>query len=210
MAVKIKFAGPAAFKGTLGRKLLLGAGLAAGVVFLICAGIFGLYYIKYGRIVDQRMEKPLFTATAKIYAAPPELRPGQKFNAHYIAQELRSAGYSVEGEGKASPMGTFSEGPESLTVHPGAQSYHAPEGATITFDSGAISAITGDKGQQLSAYELEPLLITDLSDQNRSKRRLLTYDQIPHNLVNAVVAIEDRRFFYARRRRLHPAGGRAA
>jgi penicillin-binding protein 1B len=195
LAVKIKFAGPAAFKGSLGRKLLLGAGLAVAACFVLFACVFGFYYIKYGRIVDQRLEKPLFAATAKIYAAPSELRPGQKFSAHYIAQELRTAGYTIQGEGKASPMGTFSEGPESLTVHPGPQSYHAPEGATITFDNGAISAITGDQGQQLAAYELEPLLITDLSDQNRSKRRLLTYDEIPHNLVNAVVAIEDRRFF---------------
>ena len=195
MAVKIKFAGPAAFRGSLGRKMLLGAGLAVGVLFLLGACVFGFYYIKYGHIVDQRLEKPLFAATAKIYAAPPELRPGQKFTAHYIAQELRDAGYSVNGDGKVSPMGTFTEGPESLTVHPGPQSYHAPEGATITFDNGAISQITGDQGQQLAAYELEPLLITDLSDATRSKRRLVTYEEIPHNLVNAVVAIEDRRFF---------------
>jgi penicillin-binding protein 1B len=195
LAVKIKFAGPVAGTGNLGRKLLLGAGLAVAACFVIFACVFGFYYVKYSKIVDQRLEKPLFTATAKIYAAPAELRPGQKFTAHYIAQQLRNAGYSSEGDAKNSPMGSYSEGPESITVHPGAQSYHAPEGATITFDGGAISQITGDKGQQLAAYELEPLLITDLSDANRSKRRLVTYDQLPHNLVNAVVAIEDRRFF---------------
>ena len=43
------------------------------------------------------------------------------------------------------------------------------------------------KGQPLSSYELEPLLITGLSDDaNRTKRRLLTYDEIPPNLVQAV------------------------
>jgi penicillin-binding protein 1B len=43
---------------------------------------------------------------------------------------------------------------------------------------------------------LEPLLITGLSDDpNRTKRRLLTYEEIPPNLVQAVLAIEDRRFF---------------
>jgi penicillin-binding protein 1B len=195
LAVKIKFAGPAVGAGSLGRKLLLGAGIALAGCFLIFACVFSFYYIKYSKIVDQRLEKPLFTATAKIYAAPAELRPGQKFTAHYIAQQLRNAGYSSEGDAKNAPMGTYSEGPESITVHPGPQSYHAPEGATITFDGGSITQITGDQGQQLAAYELEPLLITDLSDANRSKRRLVTYDELPHNLVNAVVAIEDRRFF---------------
>ena len=59
-----------------------------------------------------------------------------------------------------------------------------------------VNSISDDHGQPLSSYELEPLLITGLSeDANRTKRRLLTYDEIPKNLVNAVVAIEDRRFF---------------
>ncbi len=39
-------------------------------------------------------------------------------------------------------------------------------------------------------------MITGLSDDsNRTKRRLLTYNEIPQNLVQAVMAIEDRRFF---------------
>jgi penicillin-binding protein 1B len=58
-----------------------------------------------------------------------------------------------------------------------------------------ISQITGENGQQLSAYELEPLLVTDLSDQSRAKRRLVTYDELPKTMVQAVTSIEDRRFF---------------
>ena len=61
---------------------------------------------------------------------------------------------------------------------------------------GEVDSITDDHGQSLSSYELEPLLITGLSeDANRTKRRLLTYDEIPPNLVQAVLAIEDRKFF---------------
>jgi penicillin-binding protein 1B len=195
LAVKIKFAPQAQGKPISSRSILLISGAAVAASFLIFAAVFGFYYVKYRHIVDERLEKPLFENTAKIYAAPQELRPGQKFTASFIAQELRSGGYSIQGNGSAAPMGTFSEGPESITVHPGPQSYHAPDGATITFDHGAISQITGDNGQQLAAYELEPLLITDLSDQNRAKRRLVTYNEIPHNLVAAVTAIEDRRFF---------------
>ena len=59
-----------------------------------------------------------------------------------------------------------------------------------------MESITDDHGQQLSSYELEPLLITGLSeDANRTKRRLVTYDEMPPNLIQAVLAIEDRRFF---------------
>ena len=176
------------------QQLLLIGGAAIGACFLIFACVFAFYYVKYRHIVDERLEKPLFENVAKIYAAPQELRPGQKFTADFIAQELQSAGYSIQGEGKASPMGTYSEGPESITVHPGPESYHAPDSATITFDNGVITQISGDQGQ-LSAYELEPLLITDLSDQKRAKRRLITYNQIPKVVVQAVTAIEDKRYF---------------
>jgi len=164
LAVRIKFAGGAAGQAALGRKVLVVAGLAVAGCFVIFACVFGFYYFKYQRIVDERLEKPLFAATAKIYGAPAELRPGQKFTVQYIAQQLRTAGYSSEGDGKNAAIGSYSASPESITIHPGPESYHAPEGATITLDNGAISQITGDKGQQLAAYELEPTLITDLSD----------------------------------------------
>jgi len=195
LAVKIKFAPRTQGSLSLKYQLLLVAGAVIAAGFLLFACVFGFYYIKYQHIVDERLEKPLFENTAKIYAAPQELRPGQKFTADSIAQQLRDAGYSVEGVGKASAMGTFAEGPNTITIHPGPESYHAPDGATVTIDKGVISQLTGDNGQQLAAYQLEPLLITDLSDQNRAKRRLLTYDQIPKVVVQAVTSIEDRRYF---------------
>jgi penicillin-binding protein 1B len=167
-----------------------------GVVLLVFVSVFGFYWFKYKTIVDQRLTQPLFENTAKIYAAPREVRPGQKLTAHSVAQELRDAGYSEDGAGAQSPMGHFSESGDSITVHPGPQSYHSEDGATITFESGKVSQIAGDGNVNLNAYELEPLLITGLSeDKSRTKRRLVTYDELPQNLVHAVISIEDRRFF---------------
>jgi penicillin-binding protein 1B len=84
---------------------------------------------------------------------------------------------------------------ESITVNPGPESFHSEDPATIRINDGEVSTIVDGNGHALASYELEPLLITDLSDANRAKRRLITYDEIPQNLVHAVVAIEDRRFF---------------
>jgi penicillin-binding protein 1B len=109
LAVKIKFAPLKQGTPHLRRNLLLIGGAVIVVCFAIAASVFGVYYVKYQHIVDQRLEKPLFENTAKVYAAPQELRPGQKFTADSIAQELRNAGYSVDGHGSAAPMGTYSE-----------------------------------------------------------------------------------------------------
>ncbi len=173
----------------------MAAGASVALVFLIGFSIFGFYYFKYKHIVDDRLEKPLFANTAKVYAAPREVRPGQKLTAHFLAQQLREAGYS-DGSSGTSQLGRFSEGAGSITIHPGPQSFHAQDGATISFSDGLVSQITGDSGQALAAYDLEPTLITGLSeDANRTKRRIVTYDQLPRYLVPAVSAIEDRRFF---------------
>src|SRR5579859_2085612 len=93
-------------------------------------------------------------------------------------------------------MGTYREGEGTITVYPGPQSYHAQDSATIHVSSGVVDTITDDHNQPLASYELEPVMITGLSeDANRTKRRLVNYDEIPQNLVQAVLAIEDRRFF---------------
>jgi penicillin-binding protein 1B len=183
-------------------KLSFSSWLVRGVIgVILLAGIVGFsvftyYYNKYARIVDDRLKQPLFAETAKIFAAPREVRPGQKLSAHLIATELRESGYTVDGLSHPSQMGTFTETGDEITVRPGAQSYHAPDAATIQFSKGEVESIKDDHGQSLASYELEPLLITGLSeDANRTKRRLVTYDEVPPNLVQAVLAIEDRRFF---------------
>ena len=178
-----------------GRKILLVAALVCTAFLLVGSIIVSVYWVRYGHVVDDRLKHPLFEQTAKIYAAPPEVRPGQMLTPEAIVAELQQAGYSLDGQGTASPMGTYAVNARSVTVHPGPQSYHSQDGATISFADDAVSQIVGDNGEQLAAYELEPLLVTGLSDQNHAKRRLITYDELPPYLVPAVTAIEDRHFF---------------
>ena len=164
------------------------------VMLLVLTG--GYYYLRYRGVVDARLQQPLFATTAKIYAAPREVRPGQHLQLAQVVRELRTAGYSDPSAATPSPLGTFAYTDTSVDVHPGPQSYHSQDGALIRFSGGSVSSITDDHGQPLASYELEPLLITGLSeDANRTKRRLISYSEIPPNLVQAVLAIEDRRFF---------------
>jgi penicillin-binding protein 1B len=195
MALKLKIKSPAgrgSLTSLLVRVVLIGVAVCAIVVLTMGASV----YFKYGSIVDKRLQQPLFTETAKIFAAPREVRPGQKLSLRLITDELRQAGYTPHDSGKDSPLGTFRESGNSITVYPGPQSFHAPDSATIHVAGGVVDSITDPHGEELSSYELEPLLITGLSDDaNRTKRRLITYDEIPQHLVQAVLAIEDRRFF---------------
>ena len=176
---------------------LLKAGLIAfaSVAIILCC-IFFYYYNQYSGVVDEWQKGPVFASTAKIYAGPREVRPGQRLTPRQIATELRSAGYTDGADLQQSQLGTFELNGDSIHIKPGSQSFHAPDGATISSDNGLISTISSDAGQPLAAYALEPALITGLSnDKDRSKRRLVTFQELPPNLVQAVLAIEDRRFF---------------
>ena len=162
--------------------------LVGGIVFFVI-------WNRYGDIINARLKEPLFVHTAQIYAAPPEVRPGQSVTAQWVVNELQQAGYSVQGQTPVSSMGTYGTGPDTVMVNPGPDSYHAQDPATISFANGTVSQILGSHGEQLSAYELEPLLVTGLSDQSRAKRRLVDYNDLPPYMVSAVTSIEDRRFF---------------
>jgi len=195
MAVKIRLANPKG-KHPLSMLIVRVALLAVAACALIVLVVTGYFYFEYQHIVDARLKEPLFANTAKIFAASREVRPGQKLNIQLIATQLRDAGYTAEGAEHASELGTYSQGVQQITVRPGPQSYHSQDAATIRVSGGSVTSINDDHGQALSSYELEPTLITGLSeDQNRTKRRIITYDEIPSNLVQAVVSIEDRRFF---------------
>ena len=195
MALRIRFAKPASGRSLRSRILVI-ALAGCGAVALVGVCVFFFLYIEYTGIVNERLKQPIFANTAQIYAAPREVRPGQKLSVKLIANELREAGYTGDGAPQPSELGTFSQGVQQITVRPGPQSFHAPDNATIHVSGGVVDAISDAHGQPLTSYELEPLLITGLSeDANRTKRRILTYDEIPSNLVHAVIAIEDRRFF---------------
>ena len=166
------------------------------IVCMILFGIFAHFYIKYQKIVDKRLNSPLFNNAAKIYAAPDVVRVGESLKVGAIAAELRRAGYSEEGEHGESHIGSYKEGDASIEVHPGPESYHTPESATIHVKDGKVDSINQQGGGALEAYELEPQLVTGLFDrENRSKRRLITYDDMPKVLVDAIISIEDRRYF---------------
>ena len=196
MPVKLKYGSSTRNQPrTFGANLLRIALLVFLVGVILFSVVFGFFYSRYQRIVDNRLAAgPIFASVSQIYAAPKEIRTGQHLTAADIARDLRQAGYN------GNPLlGNYQLNGNSIFIKPGPQSYHATDGATITSSTGAtptVESITGESGVALQAYQLEPQLITALSeDKNRTKRRLVSYDEIPNSLVQAVTAIEDRRFF---------------
>ncbi len=161
---------------------------------LVVIGFFAYWYVKYDRIIEQRFRGPVFATSAKIYASPRVVRVGSRDTINDIATELRRAGYAEQQGG--SPLGSYRVHGGTIEVLPGPESYHSPEPATITLADGAVTSISSRSAGELEAYELEPQPVASLFDaEQRSKRQLVKYDEIPKVMVEAVTSIEDRRFF---------------
>jgi penicillin-binding protein 1B len=198
VAIKIKIPKSTGNGGAGKRGLSRDPVVRAGLLFFLVAaitagGIFSYFYIKYDRIITQRFSTPVFSNSAKIYAIPRSVHDGDKIEGKEIAVLLRRAGYSAkEGE---SPLGSYKLLSDGIEISPGPESYHSPEPARVTIQDGEVQSIVS-RGNDLSAYELEPELITALFDsEQRSKREVVKYNDIPKVMVDAVLAIEDRRFF---------------
>ena len=121
MAVRVRLPQVMTKPGTA-KMIIRVAIVCAAVIGIVVCAVGGYYYYRYGSIVDERLKQPLFATTAKIYAAPREVRPGQKLSMPAIVNELRQAGYTAEGTAKPSPLGTYTESGETVSVHPGPQS----------------------------------------------------------------------------------------
>lgn len=199
MAIKLKIPRAQGSYATLKSPIVRAIVAACLIICLVFFGIFSYYYIKYQKIVDKRMSGPIFANTAKIYAQPRSIRIGQKADPREIANYLRHAGYTEAGEQGKSKFGTYRLLKDAVEIKPGQESYYNAEGAVVRMTQGKVDRIAalGNEGDKLAAYEIEPQLVTGLFDaQQRSKRRLVKYDDIPKVMVDAVTSIEDRRFFY--------------
>jgi penicillin-binding protein 1B len=169
----------------------------ASLIALGSAAAFLIYsYISYSRIVDERLAHGYLTSRAGIYAAPRTLRINQSLSQEGAVALLRRAGY-LESEASWVWSGSFSTVKANVVeIHPRRLSGgSAPSVVRISFDKrDRITEITGD-GARLDAYSLEPEVLTTDTSMKSGKRAALSYSDIPTALVQAILSIEDRRFF---------------
>jgi penicillin-binding protein 1B len=172
--------------------------LAIAILLVAVSGIILIdAYYKFSRMIDRKISGEVFQNTAKVYAAPLVLFPGQSIRPWDISNHLKRVGYAEKGKAKAK-IGEYSYSKRSLEITPLSDSYYgSSEGAVrIEFSEKSITRIKSLAiGTELNSYEVEPQLITNLFDKTREKRRLIQYEDIPKVLKDAVLAIEDRRFF---------------
>ena len=164
-------------------------------VFLAGASVLTYYYIQFGHMVKERLTGQIFQNTSSVFSAPGRIYTGEKLGPKDLEQYLLDAGYQT-GSVAGSP-GEVDVSGNSLDIKPSQDSYFKSTNAIrVDFSGGYISRIAAlPNGTQRDFAEVEPQLITNLFGASREKRRIVAFDELPKNLVNAVLAAEDKRFY---------------
>ncbi len=172
-------------------RIIAGLLLAVTIAGLVT---FTFYYVRYSRLIDRKLRTGPFQSTSMVFSAPRAVSVGDDITSDEIVAQLRRSGYT---QSSGNSMGWYNVRADgAVEVFPGPDSYFDDEAGVIKFSGGRVSRIISlrDNTDRMQ-YLLEPELITNLTDRNREKRRIVQFQEIPQVLVHAILSAEDKRFF---------------
>lgn len=183
---------------------------ALGLPLLAALAVGGYYYNTFARIIDDRLHGEKVRVLPRVFARPFEIRKGQWLSAAQLVDRLNDLGYSERP--KAEHPGEFSRGDAGLVLVPrGGDHIGRPVRISFNPKGPAWGGPLGPDGKPIptpaiekidvpgdgttETIRLEQPLLTALITANREKRRRVALALIPKHMVQAVLAIEDRRFY---------------
>jgi hypothetical protein len=72
------------------------------LLFIICTSVFAYYYVKFGKLIDERLTGSIYQNTSRVFSAPSHIYTGEKLTAADLTTYLLHAGYQ-EGEVEGAP-----------------------------------------------------------------------------------------------------------
>ena len=161
---------------------------------VIGASVLIYHYVRFSVLVEQRLQGERWQIPSRVYARPVILRPGLVLDADWLGRILNGLRYTQRTAEPAAP-GEFALVEGGVIFWPRPVPGGADEPLLIVFGDEVVTEIRGAGQRRYDSQALEPELITYLFDESREKRRRIRYEELPEHLVQAVLAIEDRRFF---------------
>jgi penicillin-binding protein 1B len=174
---------------------------AAAALLVVVLGLLwgGRTLAKLDARVEERFSGRLFSIPSTVYAAPLVLYPGMEVRRVGLSGRLERLRYRLA-SGSHVRLGEFARLPGRIRI--GRRAFELPsrsdEGGVVDLlldRDGRIEKIRDARGRYLPLVELEPEVLGQLHGAARADRRLVRLDEIPPVLVDAILAIEDQRFF---------------
>jgi penicillin-binding protein 1B len=184
--------------------------LAIPTVLLCIAA--GYYYVRFAGLIDARLHGERSTVFPRVLARPLELRRGQGMTEQQLIDRLNELGYSHRD--RAEKAGEFAIGSGAVAIMPRVAELKG-QVVRVVFQRPAVPDVKSasrtkkappprpadrvlrlDLGTKPSErLTLDAPVLTALGGGEREKRRPVALAVIPARMQQAVLAIEDRRFY---------------
>ncbi|HKB65846.1 MAG TPA: PBP1A family penicillin-binding protein [Pyrinomonadaceae bacterium] len=191
----LRFSGPTVSKARSTLRLFATiVAFSLLVALTVTTGIVISSYNTFAALIDQQIAGGYLKSHAGLYAAPRVIEKGARLNKEQLLATLQRAGYA---QNQASNIwnGSFKVNDNEVRIQP-RQTAASHEWISVKFDNqGYISALNANEGGALNSYSLEPELLTADASVKIGRPQNLTFEELPPVLVNAILSIEDRRFF---------------
>jgi penicillin-binding protein 1B len=183
----------------------MGVAVVTFLAGLATIGVLTYWWVTFGRQIDARLHGERDRVLPRVYARPLELYKGQALGDHQLVDRLNDLGYAQRA--RVEKPGEFAIGRDTIVVLPrdGTATgrlvrinFQQPLPATKSgAPAPAVLRVAGLEvdGAPVPRVTLDAPLLTALISTGREKRRRVALSAIPPRMVQAVLAIEDRRFY---------------
>lgn len=165
-------------------------------VFALLAVAASLYVLYLDGRIRAEFEGKRWALPARVFARPLELYPGLHLTPAQFAEELDFLHYRA-GDGGA---GSYRRRGGHFTFQ--TRGFAFPDGEeparrlTVEFEGGRVIGLRdAARNEAVPIARLEPALIANIYPGHNEDRLLVRLDEVPPLLIDALVAVEDRRFF---------------
>jgi penicillin-binding protein 1B len=181
--------------------------ITVAALFVITCSLTGYYYVTFSRMIDLRLHGERDRVLPRVFARPLEIRRGDNVSQKELLDRLNDLGYAQRTQ--AQTPGEFAVDGPLVSIVPRAGS-HKGKPLIVSFQRTAaprrkgrapvepaigtrIESLSVAK-QSVSRVTLDAPMLTALI-QARVKRRQVPLAALPSRMVDAVLAIEDQRYY---------------
>lgn len=174
-------------------------GIRWSVAALAVVSLLGMYLFALDYKIRVKFESRRWNLPSRIYSDSYFLYPGRIVSAQATERKLESLGYKRV-NGKVRGAGEFAREGNRLAIFLHDFAYPSEDFAGfpigVDFQGERIQSLSRlDQREDLKKVKLEPELVASIFDEKMEDRTLVSFDQVPPFLVQAIISVEDERFY---------------
>ena len=168
------------------------------IILIVGMIVLTLYVLKLDSTITSKFEGKRWNIPAKVFSQPLELYQGAELTDADLGSWLELLNYRSNEQ--YNRTGSYSKAGHDYFIHTRGFKYSANDVdeeqiIKLHLQNGEVSSIQSTKPNKLGIVRLEPVIIGGIYPDNNEDRLVVSIDDVPPTLIEALIATEDRGFY---------------